>query len=541
MARDTLKSLILAGWLWLPSLAVLRSDQLQGPAEVIALLGLSLFILAGALVLVPRVRLYFLLWSPLALLVLPYSYLTLAYGSVPGDAMLASVLHTSPAMSLQVLLSFGWRVWLVPASWLLYLLLAWSLRRDWRLAPVPRQRLLAGLLMTAMVAMLSRVTLAQRVSLPPLFEQATANLAFPSGLAMSALRLARYEDQHAAFVSVHGRPAGGTPASAPSRTPPQPEPLLVVLVIGESLRSDHLGINGYARNTTPQLAALGSELLTFPDVASTANWTNRAMPAIVARPMAGGRASVVQTFAEAGFRTAWLSNQEPNPQSAPAEVVEHAVDTQDFHLRTDVNLLPMFTSFVRQAGQRQFVVLHMIGSHIAYEERYGKDSKLFQPTLSDIGVAEPLLADKAAAINSYDNTVVEADKFLARVIATLRREERPAVLLFTSDHGENLFDDQRHLFMHAQAGATRYDTHVPLLVWMNGAYRASHPAVAQALHANLGKKISHTGVFATLLEIGAVDWDGRDPRQSFASASYVEGRREVAIDLDTRGSYESLK
>ncbi|MFS2006349.1 phosphoethanolamine transferase [Duganella sp. CT11-25] len=529
MTRDLPKALLLATWLWLPSLAVLSTDHLQDGDEVFALLAFSLFLLAAPLTLVPRIRLYFLLWSPLALLVPLYCYLTLAYGSVPGDALLSAALHTSPSMSWQVVTSFGWRIWLVPAALLAYLMLAQSLNRDWRLAPETRKRLLALLLLIAMLALVGRQTVAQRLRLPPLFEQSTANLAFPSGLALSLARLARHAAQPGGFVSVHGRPAAGG------------QPLLVVLVVGESLRSDHLGLNGYARDTTPRLAALGPDLLSFPDVASTGNWTEHAVPGIVSLRLGAQRASVLQTFAEAGYRTAWLSNQEAFPYSRTADVAEHAIDAQDFHLRTDANLLPMFTSFVRQAGPRQLVVLHMIGSHIPYEERYTAASRVFTPTLGDGGIKQPLPADKQAAINSYDNTVIETDKFLARVIEVLRGEQRPAIVLFTSDHGENLFDDERHLFMHAQKGPTRYDTHVPLLAWMNPPYRAAYPAVAQALHANRLKKIGHASLFPSLLDIGAVSWDGRDARNSFAAPEYIEGKRDVAIDLYSDTPYDSLK
>lgn len=532
--RDVAKALTLAAWLWLPTLAVLTTDQLQNPGDIFALLAFSLLVLAFPLVLIPRIRLYFLLWTPLALLVPPYTYLTFFYSSVPGDALLASALHTSPAMSLQVLNSFGWRIWLVPLGLLAYVLLARTITPQWKLTPDARKRLLAVLLIYTSAAMIAKQTLAQQINLPPLLEQSTANLAFPSGLAMSLSRLARREDDKGEFVSVHGRPAPGAAT----------QPLLVVLVIGESLRSDHLGINGYARDTTPQLAALGPELLTFPDVASTANWTNQAMPAIVslpAGPAGKQRASVAQTFSEAGFRTAWLSNQEPTPFSRGIDVVEHAVNSQDFHLRTDANLLPLMTSFVRQAGPRQFVVLHMIGSHIPYEERYSAASRVYRPTLRELGVDAPLPGDKAATINSYDNTVIETDRFLARVIDVLRAESRPAVMLYTSDHGENLFDDQRHLFMHAQTGPTRHDTHVPLLAWMNPSYRAAHPAIEQALRANRQKKIGHAGMFATLLEIGAVDWDGSEPSHSFASPSYIERPRKVLIDAQSTTPYENLK
>lgn len=529
--RALFKTLALAAWLWLPSLAVLGTDHLHHAGDALALLLFSLLLLAAPLVIVPRIRWYFLLWSPLALLVPAYVYLTALYGSVPGDALLASALHTDPAMSWQVVSAFGWRLWLIPLSLLIYMGLAASLPRDWSLSGGARRRLLAVGLMYVMLAMLGRQTLAQHLRMPPWLEQSTLNLAFPSGLALSLARLARNEQGGREFVSVHGR-AASTPAP----------PVLVVLVIGESLRADHLGLNGYARNTTPRLAALGDELLTFPDVASTANWTNQAVPGIVALPLAGRRrASLPLTFAEAGFRTAWLSNQEPTPFSAGLDVVEHAVSSQDYHLRTDMNLLPMFTSFVRQAGPRQFVVLHMIGSHIPYEERYGAASRVYTPTLRDLGVEQPLAQHQQAAINSYDNTVIETDRFLARVIEVLRAEQRPAVMLYTSDHGENLFDDQRRLFMHAQTGPTRYDTHVPLLAWMNPAYRAAHPAQAQALRANRLQALSHVNLFPSLLALGEVDWDGADAARNFASPAYRPQPRKVMIDLRSATDYESLK
>ena len=537
---DVAKALTLAAWLWLPSLAVLTTEQLQNAADIFALLAFSLLVLASPLVLIPRVRIYFLLWTPLALLVLPYSYLTFVYSSVPGDAMLASALHTSWSTSTQVLASFGWRIWLVPLGLIAYVWLALTLSRQWQLSVPTRKGLLAVVLVSVSITMVARLALPQQLNLPPLLEQSTLNLAFPSGLAMSLSRLARHETDNGEFASVHGRPATGA----------GPQPLLVVLVIGESLRADHLGINGYARNTTPQLAALGPELLTFPDVASTANWTNHAMPAIVSLPAdnaenAGNarkqRASVLQTFGEAGYRTAWLSNQERTSFSRGADVVEHAVNSQDNHLRTDANLLPLMTSFVRQAGPRQFVVLHMIGSHIPYEERYSAASRVYRPTLRELGIDAPLPADRAAAINSYDNTVVEIDRFLARVIDVLRAESRPAVMLYTSDHGENLFDDERHLFMHAQTGPTRHDTHVPLLVWMNAPYRNAHPAIEQSLRANRQKRIGHAAMFPTLLEMGAVGWDGNDPSHSFASRLYIERQRNVMIDALSTTPYESLR
>lgn len=529
MWNDKTKAAILGLWLWLPSLAVLSTDQVQGAGAIFSLLAFSLMLLAAPLVLVARPRSYFLLLSPFALLVAPYVYLTLAYHSVPGDALVSASLSSNLSLTLSVLASFGAIVWLVPFSWLAYVLLAWSLRRDWRLSPDHRKRLLAGLLVYALVGLGGRQLMAHRIQLPPMMEYSTASLAFPSGLALSLQRLhtKRADARHQA--SVQARSLTGN------------EPLLVTLVLGESLRADHLGLNGYGRNTTPLLSAMGSSLISFTDVASTANWTDSAVAPLISWQAEGKNVSVVETFREAGFRIAWLSNQNSYWPAHSADVVEYGVDTQDLRYRTDANLLPMFSSFVRQAGPRQFVVLHMHGSHIPYEDRYDASSRVFTPTMKDLGISRPGPADKAAAINSYDNTVIETDKFLARVIGELGRETRPAIMLFTSDHGENLFDDERGLWMHTQRGPTRADLQVPLLVWTNAAYRQRFPGVMAALQANRTRKLSHRQVFPTLMDLGRVAWNGSDPRHSFATQQFEESKRTVQYDLERQVDFDSLR
>ena len=524
---------LLALWLWLPTLCVLATDQVQGRLAVLALLLFSAGVLAFPLILIARLRTYFLLCAPLALLVAPYCYLTLAYGSVPGDALVAATLHTSLAMSVQVLLSFGWPVVLAPLSCLGYLVAAWRLDRRWAVPGPARKQLAALLLMTVLVAMVARQTLAHNMRLPPLLDQSTVSLAFPSGLWSSLWRIGSRDDGGASFASVHGQSA-------------DQQPLLVVLVIGESVRSDHLGINGYARNTTPKLAALGPELLSFRDVVARANWTEAAVPGILAWPLPAEqgrqrRASLPHTFKEAGFGTAWLSNQEPFPFASGADVAEFATNTRDYHFRKDVDLLPQLTSYVRQAGLRQFVVLHMAGSHIPYEERYDAQARTFVPTMRDLGIGAPRAADSAAVVNSYDNTIVELDNFLHRIIGVLQAESRPAVLVYTSDHGENLFDDARELFMHAQRGPTRHDTQVPLLVWMNARYRATHPQAVQGLLGNLARPVGHADLFPTVLALGGVLWEGQDTRRSVASALYTEAPRKVKISFDAEVDAAQLR
>ena len=141
----------------------------------------------------------------------------------------------------------------------------------------------------------------QQLSLPAFFERDTVDQVFPLNLWASVQRAQAQERRRPMTTSINGSARAGT----------ADEPLHLVLVIGETVRPDHLGIYGYARDTTPGLSALRDELLLFRDVASTAHWTEAAVPGIVGRKLDDRReAGLVRTLREAGYHTAWLSNQE---------------------------------------------------------------------------------------------------------------------------------------------------------------------------------------------------------------------------------------
>ncbi|WP_028102074.1 hypothetical protein [Pseudoduganella violaceinigra] len=81
--------------------------------------------------------------------------------------------------------------------------------------------------------------------------------------------------------------------------------------------------------------------------------------------------------------------------------------------------------------------------------------------------------------------------------------------------------------MNSLRPPTIADIHVPLIIWMNPAYRQ--------------RKISHSSMFATMLDVGGVAWEGREPQRSVASPQFREGRREVQVDLMEKADYETLR
>ena len=62
---------------------------------------------------------------------------------------------------------------------------------------------------------------------------------------------------------------------------PDSLPEVYVLVVGETLRADNMGIYGYERNTTPRLDSLQSELVVFHDAITMSNTTHKSVPLLL--------------------------------------------------------------------------------------------------------------------------------------------------------------------------------------------------------------------------------------------------------------------
>ena len=91
--------------------------------------------------------------------------------------------------------------------------------------------------------------------------------------------------------------------------------------------------------------------------------------------------SIITAFKEAGFKTAFLSNQVPNNTftdffSREADVVKFlrgdplAISNNPL----DHDLLPLLDNFIAKGGNKQFIVLHTYGSHFNYCDRHPTNS-----------------------------------------------------------------------------------------------------------------------------------------------------------------------
>ena len=116
------------------------------------------------------------------------------------------------------------------------------------------------------------------------------------------------------------------------------------------------------------------------------------------------------------------------------------------------------------SADKVFIVLHTSTSHgPIYYSKYPSEFERFTPVCTTVEMAK---ADPAELMNAYDNTILYTDYLVDSVIEILRTvESRRAAMLFVSDHGESL--GENNLYMHGvpMALAPKEQVEIPFIVW----------------------------------------------------------------------------
>ncbi len=293
-------------------------------------------------------------------------------------------------------------------------------------------------------------------------------------------------------------------AAFPASLRPQ-EPLTIVLVVGESLRADHLSMNGYARSTTPLLAK--ERLVNFPRTRSTAAWTRESVIGIFTNRLPeqeqSSHGSFVSILQKLGFTVATYSaNTKPNRSDYSFAILTEGAK-RFYSPRPDMIMVGQLQQQLDAAQGFSLHILSPYGSHFGYRDGYPKEDAAFTPDDYNYPLST---SEIPTIINSYDNTVLYTDKVLSAAIDLLRSKN--AVLIYVSDHGESLGEEGR--FFHGQNTAAE-QRQVPFFLWFSESFRAANPAIIAALEGHTKEQVHHSNLFHTLLGIAGISTPLRDP------------------------------
>lgn len=353
------------------------------------------------------------------------------------------------------------------------------------------------------------------------------------------------QQQEAAILqSIHNLPSPAEkPSSIVSVKPNQQ--VVCIIHVGESVRADRLGINGWRNNTTPHLGAR-KELINFRNCISSAPSTCSAILTILSNAtwdvQKGNKAhaapttgSILDLFTANGFKGAAFAHEGNVSPKGTRKMNEksfnHTFDRLFHTLTSSVTHFEYINGFsmeqseqiIRYCKQNEnenlVLFVNNTGSHGPFADYDHKNPKF---TPSNHQAFYTTASQHAEAVsNAYDNTIAYTDEFIGRVCNAL--QGRPFVYIYISDHGEYMGENG----MWSRAALKKYEDYpytkaclVPLVFAYSPEFENHHPHIAQALtqmRNNSSLTISQAHLFHTLIGLFGIKTEYHNPELDLTS------------------------
>lgn len=288
------------------------------------------------------------------------------------------------------------------------------------------------------------------------------------------------------------------------------KPVVVVVVAGETARAMNFSLDGYGRETNPELKALG--VVNYSKTTSCGTATAVSLPCMFSVYRrdeysdwkARSTENLVNVLTHAGVSVTWWDNNTGSKGIADLISFASMTKQKDSPLCSKGECLDeiFLEELDRKLGAttgNSVIVLHQLGSHgPSYYRRYPEAFRRFTP---DCRTPALMRCTSAEIVNAYDNTILYTDHVLASVAKLLEKhQDRVAgAMIYMSDHGESLGENGIYLHGAPYAIAPREQTHVPFISWFSKPYQAAMGVDTNCLARDGGQPRSHDNLFHTVL------------------------------------------
>lgn len=352
----------------------------------------------------------------------------------------------------------------------------------------------------------------------------------------------------------------------------------IILVIGESYNRHHSQLYGYPLPTTPRQLSWQKRgnLVAFTDVVAPWNLTSYVFKNIFSLHGVGDKGSwcdyplFPQLFRKAGYKVTFITNQFlPKAKEAVYDfsggfflnnplLSQSQFDVRntslyplddgvikDFDLLTPLGIHPSDTidddmpaAHTTDSIGHNLVILHFMGQHVTYHDRYPKSQKPF--TFKNYPKRKLSKRDKMI-LADYDNATLYNDSVLGLLLDRL--VDKDAIVVYVPDHAEECFGDDKSLFGRLHSATVDYrlakeEFEIPFWVWCSPVYRKSHPDVFRLVKAAADRPFMTDDLPHLLLYLAGIhSRDYRDNRNIISPHFDVSRRRLIKDHTD----YDQLR
>lgn len=537
-------------------------------ALLIPLWGAYLYCVAATLL--RPVRLHWIVWIVAILLWLTDIFSVLFYSSLISVRLVKLILETDTREASEFLSG----LWAMPALWISLAcgaaagLLAKGATMLWRRLHATMRKVLIGLfcvctIWSALRAEHSYIKLARCFSLESVAQLnderympclRTPTIRFVYGIAYTVVTVREYT---ILVPSVEQTKVDSCTFRSPC----------IVLIIGESFNKYHSPLyNPASLPTTPNLCRLRDEgqLYLFSDVVTQSNLTAQVMQNMLStwsddEPDNWMHHTLFPAvFRKAGYDVYYWSNQFV-PTSGGVfshlggALVNHpdlarfqftARNSRDYSYDSGLNadLRTFLTDSLGGTLPRPCLfIVHYMGQHVRYADRYPSDFDHFQADSLAPGYGGAYGCEIRA---QYANATLYHDHCLNELWSLFA--DRDAVVIYLSDHGEECYDYRNFYERSDQNNLTpqmaHYQFEIPFFMLVSDAFRTNHPDLVEHILAAQDKPFVNSDICHMLFSLAGIATPDYRADRDLLSPSYNTTRpRYIGDRVDYNTLIRQLK
>lgn len=318
----------------------------------------------------------------------------------------------------------------------------------------------------------------------------------------------------------------------------------VVLILGESTARNHMGSYGYYLKTTPYMdkninkgqaflfrdiisphshtSAVLAKFFTFSNYENKQNWYETT--------------NLISILNTAGYHTIWLSNQESSGAwGSVAQVFSdlsaerkftHYRDSEGDYAFYDEDILPLLDNVVKNSqSNKNFYVVHLMGTHGAYKNRYPIEYAQF----SAQNIRSNFANKYKTVIAEYDNAVLYNDFIVNEIIQ--RFADKEAVIIYVSDHGEEVYDSREYVG-HTEDNGSKYMIEIPMLVWVSEKFKETYPDKLKAIKSSVNRPYVTDDMIHSFLDIMEIKTADYEKTRSIFHDEFNSNRKRIYHNQD---------
>ena len=296
-----------------------------------------------------------------------------------------------------------------------------------------------------------------------------------------------------------------------------------VVVIGESETRDHMQVYGYPKETTPWLTSFAQDkgTIVFSHAYSNHVHTVPVLTYALSEKNQYNQLdltnaySIMETAKAAGYTTYWISNQQKygawdTPIAEIASTADHEIwlnENIGEQIKTSVYDEKLAEHIPEiQPGSNTLIVLHLMGCHGSYHDRYPLAFQTFTGGTS--------------RIDEYDNSVLYNDFVLQRIYNRVKDIPDFKAFIYFSDHGE----DVEHNAGHESTKFSWTMARIPFLIHVSDSFMQANPEVVQTMESHKESYWTNDLLYDFLMDILGIEGISQQDTLDIASPTYQQDK-----------------